>query len=280
MYTTSFVLLLSALVGCASSHGSGGGSKEDFSVPVMMVGGNFTLGGKPSNLAQYDPELRLWVDQFEPHLFVLGASAGSVRALATNRSESGLYDNLYVAGSFDTTCPTCQHQLCSVGKWARKSLDTLGQGLCSSHSDPTLDIAALVLGSGGDIFVGGSFETRVWNGSYFTMANHVARFIGGDQKRWLPLSSEGSLGCTNCLKATVTSLAWDPELAVLFIGGTFDTFVSGHGKVTRLRTPGLAYWRQASGRLHDFPSGSLGDTTPVDDEPTHPQEQDQDRPAA
>jgi len=32
-------------------------------VYLSVVGGNFTLGGRPSNLAQYDPTLKLWVDQ-------------------------------------------------------------------------------------------------------------------------------------------------------------------------------------------------------------------------
>jgi hypothetical protein len=59
-----------------------------------VVGGNFSLGGRPSNLAQYDPELKLWVDQFEPHLFVYGATYGTISNIVTNRT--GSFDELYL----------------------------------------------------------------------------------------------------------------------------------------------------------------------------------------
>lgn len=67
-----------------------------FEVPVMVVAGNFSLGGRSSNLAQYDPKLKLWVDQFEPHLFVYGAASGLISGIATNRS--GPFDELFVVG--------------------------------------------------------------------------------------------------------------------------------------------------------------------------------------
>ena len=82
-----------------------------FTVPTMVVGGNFTLGGRPSNLAQYDPKLKLWIDQFEPDLYVYGATSGAVSDIATNRSADGSgFDELYVVGAFDTICSTCQAQ--------------------------------------------------------------------------------------------------------------------------------------------------------------------------
>eukprot|EP00614_Pseudopedinella_elastica_P012013 CAMPEP_0172601224 /NCGR_PEP_ID=MMETSP1068-20121228/21387_1 /TAXON_ID=35684 /ORGANISM="Pseudopedinella elastica, Strain CCMP716" /LENGTH=197 /DNA_ID=CAMNT_0013402135 /DNA_START=155 /DNA_END=745 /DNA_ORIENTATION=- len=153
-------------------------ASQDYDVPVMVVGGNFTLGGRSSNLAQYDPELKLWVDQFEPHLFVYDAvpTVGLVSTLATNKTDAG-FDDLFIAGAFDTTCASCQATYCSVGRWAGHGLDKVGEGLCSSRMDPTTRINSLVLGSSGDLFVGGSFEARVWNGTDFSLAKHVARFV-------------------------------------------------------------------------------------------------------
>ena len=49
----ALLLLLYGPLGVAKATG--------FNMPVMVVGGNFTLGGRPSNLAQYDPQLKLWV---------------------------------------------------------------------------------------------------------------------------------------------------------------------------------------------------------------------------
>lgn len=36
----------------------------------------------------------------------------------------------------------------------------------------------IVVGSDGDLFVGGNFVTRVWNGHRFVYAYHLARFDG------------------------------------------------------------------------------------------------------
>jgi hypothetical protein len=35
-----------------------------------------------------------------------------------------------------------------------------------------------VLGSNGDLYVGGTFESRVWTGSHFADVYHAARFDG------------------------------------------------------------------------------------------------------
>ena len=37
----------------------------------------------------------------------------------------------------------------------------MGEGLCSSQSNPTTKIQTMVLGNKGDLFVGGAFQTRV-----------------------------------------------------------------------------------------------------------------------
>jgi hypothetical protein len=64
-------------------------------------------------------------------------------------------------GTFDTTCKTCQTQYCSVGKWYGGELQTVGEGLCSSHKAPTTQINAMVLADAGVLYVGGTFQSRV-----------------------------------------------------------------------------------------------------------------------
>ena len=39
-------------------------------------------------------------------------------------------------------------------------------------------IYSTVIGNNGDIFVGGSFETRVWNGQKFVAISDIAMFDG------------------------------------------------------------------------------------------------------
>ena len=229
-------------------------------MPTMIVGGNFTLGGRSSNLAQYDPKLKLWIDQFEPDLYVYGATSGSVYDIATNRSVDGSgFDELYVVGAFDTICKTCQAQFCSVGRWTGQRFHKVGEGLCSSQSDPTITIQALIVGNDGDLFVGGAFDTRVWNGSAFVTVANLAVFQG-ERNQWLPLTG-GQLGCTpshatatggefasGCNNVSVRALAWDRTLGMLFVAGTFNT-IDGRS----MDQPGLAYWNASTG-LVSFPA--------------------------
>ena len=41
-----------------------------------------------------------------------------------------------------------------------------------------MSIQTAALGNDGDIFVGGSFESRVWDGHHFVNVYHVAHFDG------------------------------------------------------------------------------------------------------
>lgn len=54
----------------------------------------------------------------------------------------------------------------------------VGEGLCPRGSDTstTVQLDTIVLGSDGDIFVGGTFESRVWDGRHFVRILHVAHF--------------------------------------------------------------------------------------------------------
>lgn len=55
----------------------------------------------------------------------------------------------------------------------------MGEGLCSRGGDiGPIIVQVAVLGSDGDIFVGGNFATRVWDGHHFVYVFHVARFDG------------------------------------------------------------------------------------------------------
>ena len=57
--------------------------------------------------------------------------------------------------------PNRETQYCSVGRWTGNEFKKVGEGLCSSQSNPTTKIQTMVLGNKGDLFVGGAFQTRV-----------------------------------------------------------------------------------------------------------------------
>ncbi len=52
----------------------------------------------------------------------------------------------------------------------------VGEGLCARGDISEIVIQTIVLGNNGDIFVGGAFDTRVWDGHHFVYVYHVARF--------------------------------------------------------------------------------------------------------
>ena len=56
----------------------------------------------------------------------------------------------------------------------------VGEGLCprGGDSSTTMSIQTAALGNEDDIFVGGSFESRVWDGHHFVNVYHVAHFDG------------------------------------------------------------------------------------------------------
>lgn len=57
----------------------------------------------------------------------------------------------------------------------------VGEGLCSRGGDyGPISVRSIVIGSHGDLFVGGCFVTRVWdrNRHKFVLVSHVARFDG------------------------------------------------------------------------------------------------------
>lgn len=56
----------------------------------------------------------------------------------------------------------------------------VGEGICPKGDDssPAMRIYTSVLGSNGDLYVGGTFESRVWNGEHFANVFHAARYDG------------------------------------------------------------------------------------------------------
>jgi hypothetical protein len=56
----------------------------------------------------------------------------------------------------------------------------VGEGLCPRGDDASqaMQLYTSVLGNSGDLFVGGTFESRVWNGHNFVNVYHAARYDG------------------------------------------------------------------------------------------------------
>ncbi|KAH8086673.1 protein kinase [Aureococcus anophagefferens] len=137
-----------------------------------------------------------------------------------------------VVGQFDSISETSQSQYCSVGRWTGmrnpgKALARVGDGgLCSRVPDRR----HLRDGFGRELFVGGAFSSRVWDGAHFVKVEHVARF---DSRRnlWMPLrggspslsapcGSKPASGPGNASAVSVLALAYLD--GALFVGGRFD----------------------------------------------------------
>jgi hypothetical protein len=87
-------------------------------------------------------------------------------------------DEIYLAGLFDTTSQISQTQLCSVSKFDGFVFEKVGEGLCSRGDISSIVVQTIVAGNGGDLFAGGSFATRLWDGRHFVYVYHVARYDG------------------------------------------------------------------------------------------------------
>eukprot|EP01041_Mallomonas_annulata_P005687 gene5687-11474_t len=163
---------------------------------VIVVAGNFTLNGELVNIAEYDIASGAWSNKYEPVLYLYGESNGVIWDIAVNRSLP--YNRLFVVGAFDTVAKTSQVEFCSVGEWDGVVFSKVGEGLCPrGDSSASMRLQTSVLGNDGDLFVGGSFESRVWNGSQFVNVYNVAHFRAFTSS-WLPLVG-GSLLCNNCI---------------------------------------------------------------------------------
>ncbi len=214
---------------------------------VLVVGGNFTFKGESVTLLQWDLVKEEWAKAPGPELFLYGSeSVGVVYDLVVDKSHEN--NQIYVVGEFDTIYSTSQIAYCSIGNWDGNDFFKVGEGLCPRGGDgsESMHVHAAALSGNGDLFVGGPFESRVWNGKQFVTVKNLGRFNG----RWLPLDGElGPIGCHSC-NVDITALYWDEMQQVLFIGGSFNLIGDSPS------TPGLAVWTQEDGLL-PFPGGGL-----------------------
>ena len=141
-----------------------------------------------------------WSKNGSEELFLYGEQYnGVIWDVAVNHSRP-FNDQIFLAGTFDTVSKSSQVQLCSVASFdglavnkvslsllqqISLSLNTgqhwsqVGEGLCPRGIITTLSVTTTVLGSGGDLFVGGDFKTRVWDGHLnFVDVNYVSVFDG------------------------------------------------------------------------------------------------------
>lgn len=117
-----------------------------------------------------------WLKDHSSQLFQYSEDNAVIYDLAVNRSDS--FDTVYVAGLFDTASRLSQTQLCSVARFDGESFEKVGEGVCSRGDISSIAVETIVLGDRGDLFVGGAFATRLWDGRRFVYVYHVARYDG------------------------------------------------------------------------------------------------------
>jgi len=158
--------------------------------------------------------------------------------------------DLIVVGAFDTTDRNSQVTYCSVGAWDGTDLSKVGEGLCNSALSKGMKITAAALAGPQDVYVGGAFQTRVWNGDRHAFVDiyNIAHYNAVDQV-WLPLSI-GQITCSWCT-VTILSLAWDSTRRQLHVAGKFNA-IDGHNIPS-----GLAIYHQDTGHLVAHPGGGL-----------------------
>ena len=158
--------------------------------------------------------------------------------------------DLIVVGAFDTTYRNSQTTYCSVGKWDGSQLSKVGEGLCNSALSKGMKITSSAIAGPNDIYVGGSFQTQVWNGEKheFVKIFNIAHYNSINQV-WLPLPV-GQITCSWCT-VTILALAWDSERRQLHVAGKFNS-IDGNNIPA-----GLAVYDQDSGHLVAHPGGGL-----------------------
>jgi len=158
--------------------------------------------------------------------------------------------NMIVVGAFDTTYRNSQTTYCSVGKWDGTELSKIGEGLCNSALSKGMKITSAAIAGPNDLFVGGSFQTQVWNGEKheFVKIFNVAHYNAINEV-WLPLPV-GQITCSWCT-VTILALAWDSERRQLHVAGKFNAIDGGNIPA------GLAVYDQDSGHLVAHPGGGL-----------------------
>ena len=172
---------------------------------------------------------------------------GKIPQHVTDKNFGG---NLIVVGAFDTTYRNSQTTYCSVGKWDGLELSKIGEGLCNSALSKGMKITSAAIAGPNDLYVGGSFQTQVWNGNKheFVKIFNIAHYNAVDQV-WLPLPV-GQITCSWCT-VTILALAYDSQRRQLHVAGKFNAIDGSNIPA------GLAVYDQDSGHLVAHPGGGL-----------------------
>ncbi|KAL3815580.1 hypothetical protein ACHAXA_001559 [Cyclostephanos tholiformis] len=250
--------------------------QESLTDPQLVIAGQMTVEDEPCNIAQLNLMTGKWSLRQRIQLSLYNSySGGEVYSLLANHSlvtnsnareyrsgysnakeeqphvtDENFGKNLIVVGSFDTTYRNSQTTYCSVGKWDGSDLSKIGEGLCNSALSKGMKITSAAVAGPNDLFVGGSFQTQVWNGNKheFVKIFNIAHYNAIDQV-WLPLAV-GQITCSWCT-VTILALAWDSERRQLHVAGKFNA-IDG-----RNIPAGLAVYDQDSGHLVAHPGGGL-----------------------
>lgn len=261
---------------------------------VLIVAGNFTVDGKSTSIGKYDGDQWSTIGEMDLHLF--SEESGTIRDFAvleyvdkqriheTLEGEesktliTGSIDDqrVFVVGEFDTATTSSQLQYCSVGAWNGLShLKKVGEGLCprGNDADISVNMMTITLGNAGgnqSLFVGGNFESRIWNGRHFIDVFNIARYDLVSNK-WGPLGGYPLLDENNLTKRVVVTVAsYDDYHKELYVGGAFQISTNSNfaaldyggdehasvGKSTGVTSVGLALWSVTVG-LQPFTGGSL-----------------------
>jgi len=250
--------------------------------PNLVVAGKLAVDGLACNLAQLDLNNRNWLlpertrltlysgngmgDVFTllaNHTGDLINSDGSLSSprlpdgsiVSTSRSKGG--NDVIVVGAFDTTYQNSQMTYCSVGRWDGTELLKVGEGLCNSALSKGMKITSAALAGPEDIFVAGSFKTKVWNGHIGGFINIYVAHYNALERVWSPLRI-GQLSCSWCT-VTVVALAWDQANEQLHIGGKFNRIDNGNIPA------GLAIYNHNDGHLVAHPGGGVSMTNATQD---------------
>lgn len=245
--------------------------------PQLVIAGSMSVEGKDCQLAQLNLQTGIWSLRQRIQLSLYNSySGGKVYSLLANHTvftnsnakqfsaadlntnsverphvtDKSFGSDLVVVGAYDTTYRNSQTTYCSVGKWDGVDLSKIGEGLCNSALSKGMKITSAAISGPNDLYVGGSFQTQVWNGNKheFVKIFNIAHYNAINQV-WLPLPV-GQITCSWCT-VTILALAYDTERRQLHIAGKFNA-IDGNNIPA-----GLALYDQDSGHLTAHPGGGL-----------------------
>lgn len=235
----------------------------------LVIAGKMTVGDTFCNIAEMDLNQGGWSlnERIQLSLYdsysggevyyllvnhTFSHSATDIEDISSNFVEQSLHPGkeLIVVGAFDTTDRNSQTTYCSVGEWDGTELSKVGEGLCNSALSKGMKITSAALAGPDDVYVAGSFTTKVWNGEQhqFVDIYNIAHY-NAISKVWLPLPV-GQITCSWC-NVTVLALAYDSNRRQLHVAGKFNA-IDGKNIPS-----GLAIYDMDSGHLVAHPGGGV-----------------------